>query len=249
MDGTTTVITNSMITGNNASQAGGSGGGLYGSSAPSNVLIDSSQISGNTAVADGGGLATAGTVIIRNSTLGANTAFGSGGGVANAGSLQVLNSTIAYNMANQNGGSGIGGGLASLATGATAEIKNTILANNSRNPTGWNDCAVAAGTVVSMGYNLVRTAGTCESFSLDEYDILGQDPLLGALANNGGYTQTYALALGSPAVNHGSPVDGLIPSYDQRGEGFPRILIGRLDIGAYELRGLDTYLPLLLRLP
>ena len=66
------------------------------------------------------------------------------------------------------------------------------------------------------------------------------DPILGPLANNGGPTQTFALLSGSPAINAGnnaSAVDAGNNSLttDQRGTGFPRIMNGTVDIGAFEV--------------
>ena len=68
------------------------------------------------------------------------------------------------------------------------------------------------------------------------------DPGLGPLADNGGPTQTIALLPGSPAIDAGSPalaVDpttGLPLTTDQRGAGFPRIVNGTVDIGAFEVQ-------------
>ncbi len=64
------------------------------------------------------------------------------------------------------------------------------------------------------------------------------DPKLGPLADNGGPTQTMALLEGSPAIDHG-PVP--VPSFphndnDQRGAGFPRVVNGTVDVGAYEVQ-------------
>ena len=66
------------------------------------------------------------------------------------------------------------------------------------------------------------------------------------MANNGGPTQTIALLAGSPAIDAGS-VD-LAEEYslttDQRGAGFPRIVNGTVDIGAFErpiVSGSPTY--------
>jgi hypothetical protein len=65
--------------------------------------------------------------------------------------------------------------------------------------------------------------------------ITGMDPMLGPLADNGGPTETQALAPGSPAIDAGKPgpADGRgthCPPTDQRG--VPRM--GRCDLGAYE---------------
>ena len=60
------------------------------------------------------------------------------------------------------------------------------------------------------------------------------------MANNGGPTQTIALYAGSPAIDAGSnalavdPTTGHPLTYDQRGAGFPRIVNGTVDIGAFE---------------
>ena len=70
-------------------------------------------------------------------------------------------------------------------------------------------------------------------------NIVGVDPLLGPLADNGGPTQTMALLAGSPAIDKGDntlvPIDpstGLPFTTDQRG--FTRVVNGTVDIGAFE---------------
>jgi predicted outer membrane repeat protein len=65
--------------------------------------------------------------------------------------------------------------------------------------------------------------------------------LLGPLQNNGGLTDTRLPGAGSPAVNTGDPTLLSYPEFDQRGEGFPRVLEGRIDIGAVEV----PYVPVL----
>jgi hypothetical protein len=55
------------------------------------------------------------------------------------------------------------------------------------------------------------------------------------LADNGGPTQTMALLPGSPAIDAG---DNTVASeWDQRGRGYPRIVNGIIDIGAFEFQG------------
>ena len=76
-------------------------------------------------------------------------------------------------------------------------------------------------------------------------DIIGQDPQLGALGNNGGPTQTELPASGSPAV-------GAVPaavcsasgvSTDQRGVARPAGNNGTCTIGAVEVAQTPTYNP------
>jgi hypothetical protein len=59
---------------------------------------------------------------------------------------------------------------------------------------------------------------------------------LGPLGDNGGPTQTIALGPGSVAIDAGdnTAAAGLIT--DQRGSGFPRIVNGRVDVGAFEVQ-------------
>lgn len=86
------------------------------------------------------------------------------------------------------------------------------------------------------------------SYSIIEGGYLGRgnidlDPMLGPLADNGGFTQTHALAEGSPAIDAGHL--GLCPNTDQIG--VIRPVDGNLDgksdcdIGAYEY--VPSYLP------
>lgn len=91
---------------------------------------------------------------------------------------------------------------------------------------------------VSSDHSIIGT--TSESITVDDQGGTQRnvDPLLGALANNGGPTQTMALLAGSPAIDRG-PVP--VPSFplndnDQRGVGFPRVINGTVDVGAFEVQ-------------
>src|SRR5439155_2444372 len=52
----------------------------------------------------------------------------------------------------------------------------------------------------------------------------------------GGPTFTHALLPGSPAINTGDPIFTPPPSFDQRGQGFVRVVSGRIDIGSFEVQ-------------
>lgn len=66
----------------------------------------------------------------------------------------------------------------------------------------------------------------------------------GALANNGGFTQTHALLAGSPAIDAGTNTG--CPATDQRGVSRPQGTF--CDIGSYEATVIyNLFLPLILR--
>ena len=78
-------------------------------------------------------------------------------------------------------------------------------------------------------------AGTQQVYSR----IGGTDPMLGALADNGGLTKTMLPQPGSPLIDAGDPAYSTSPgaaATDQRGTLFPRVSGGRTDIGAVEVQ-------------
>ena len=81
-----------------------------------------------------------------------------------------------------------------------------------------------------MGNNLIGdpTGAT----GLTGHDLVGLNPDLGPLQDNGGPTPTLALLAGSPAIDAGSTTSSL--ATDQRG--LARVIGGASDIGAFELQ-------------
>ena len=228
------VIANSIIRDNTATSAGG---GISYQDAP--LTIYGSTISGNEA-ADGGGLAVASLVTVSNSTISNNTATGAGGGIHHAtGTLTLINSTLSVNAAASAGGS--------IYNRALLTLQNTLIANS----TSGGDCVNASGAIVStQSHNLIEdSANACGISDGDNGSIIGQDPNLGPLQDNGGSTLTQALLDGSPAINAGDnsaavDANGDPLSTDQRGAGFPRIVGGTVDIGAYESPFLPNNAPI-----
>lgn len=248
------TLTNITITGNTA----GLGGGVANDGCGS-LTITSSTISSNNAISNGGGVFASNSITaITSSTISNNTA-GNGGGVyfdssLSSGNLQILNSTISANSAGSFGGGIFNGNYGSVtpllltystiannnaATGggiygdlifilqnleSNTAFGSTIVANN---PTGGN-CA-GAGIRTSNGNNL-DSANTCGFAGAG--DLVNTNPILSALANNGGSTFTHALLTGSPAINAGNNTG--CPATDQRG--YSRS--GNCDIGAYEFGGI-----------
>jgi hypothetical protein len=120
------------------------------------------------------------------------------------------------------------GGIVNLA--GTVALGGTIVADS----TGPNCTGTIAETT---GYNL-DSGPTCGLLAAT--DITGTEPLLAALATNGGSTQTQALQVGSPAIDHGGTSTTGCPSADQRGLARPDEAGdgGTCDIGAYESLGI-----------
>jgi hypothetical protein len=152
------------------------------------------------------------------------------------------NSTSLYNL---------GAGVASQGTAATrTRVTSSIIAGNVGAAAGTHtDVDFVDGTFFnsfqSLGYNLIGTGNALGAFNAAGGDILNNlDPGLAPLADNGGSNafvnpETHALLVGSPAKNAGNPfftAGSLNPPllYDQRGAGFNRVLLGRIDIGAFE---------------
>ncbi|MGI8689692.1 MAG: choice-of-anchor Q domain-containing protein [Thermomicrobiales bacterium] len=237
-DSGTVILQASVVSGNMS--ISGNGGGILNlttPTAPAQLALTNSTISGNTAKFGGGGIFNDNGVLgVMNSTLSGNTSS-SGGGLFNkvtpgSGGLMtgfnriVTNSTISGNTAT----TGYGGGIDS--SGTLYLINVTIAANSN----GVNGGAVTqsahsiiadgcAAPIMSNDYNL-DSGNTC-GFT-QPHDLTNKDPKLGSLANNGGPTQTHALLPGSPAIDAG----GACLATDQRGVTRPQG--AACDIGAFE---------------
>jgi hypothetical protein len=152
-----------------------------------------------------------------------NIDSGKGAGIFNSNnsSVNISNSTISGNSATE------GAGVFNLA--GTVNAKNTIIAGNTA-----PNLPDLGGTLTSQGYNLIGNPSTAIISGDITGNILNVDAKLGPLQDNGGATQTIALLPGSPAINAGDPNFAPPPETDQRGTGFARIRVGRIDIGAFE---------------
>lgn len=115
---------------------------------------------------------------------------------------------------------------------STLEIGNSIVAQNNGPD--------VAGAVTSTGYNLIghETASSGITGPGDQVGTTATpiDARLGPLESHGGATPVHPLGAGSPAINAGRPEFTPPPEFDQRGPGFPRVLLGRRDIGAFEAK-------------
>jgi hypothetical protein len=220
--------------------AGNTGGAI--SNFTGTVTVTSSLVNGNIAQGFGGGIANFGfnTVSLTNVTLSGNRGR-LGGGIANLqiGTLHLQNVTITNNTGrfSEDATRGSAGGVYNDANAALT-VRNTLIAGNTAPELG-PDCLTSSNADLgSEGYNLIANTSNCVIAGDTTGDILGQDPKLGELADNGGPTQTHALLAGSPAVDAGNPATpgsggNACAAVDQRGT--PRPQGERCDIGAFEM--------------
>ena len=162
---------------------------------------------------------------------------GTGGGVYNNNS----NPTLTNVTFNANSAGFTGGGM--FNNNSSPTLTNTLLANS---PSG-GDCVNNASTLnPPSSNNLIEdSVNACGLTNGASGNIIGQDPILSALANNGGFTQTHALLAGSPAINTGTNTG--CPATDQRGAIRPQG--AKCDIGSFEFGMViqNLFLPLILR--
>lgn len=225
------TLSGMVIAGNTATLEGG---GVYiRAFSPDALRLEDSTFVGNQAEA-GGGLAIGsnsfGHVEIVNSTLSGNQSTLPGSGILSVGgSLFVRLTTVAENEVT----GGAGGAIA--RTGEAMLLENSIVGNNTD----------AGGTPdltgpVQARFSLIEHPTGAE-LTDEGGNLLGVDPMLGPLADNGGPTLTHALLAGSPAIDMGDPnfdATAFDPPLftDQRGAPYVRVAGGRVDIGAFELQ-------------
>jgi len=192
----------------------------------------------------GGGICNRGNIAMTLCTVSGNQtgtgAYGShGGGLFTSGSAQLIGVTVADNTA---GGSTCtrevrGGG---ICNEGSIILKNTIVADN--RVTSHGDGPDCYGALNWVSYSLIEDTGDYTIIHSQQANILGKDPVLGPLKNNGGPTFTHALLTGSPAIDAGNSYN---LSEDQRGYTRPIDIPGianvsdGADIGAYEFN--DSY--------
>jgi CSLREA domain-containing protein len=219
-----------------------SGGGIFSAGI---LNLTRSLVSSNTGTGQfGGGIANfnpQGFSIISNSTI-INNSGGQGGAIYNSEDLLLINNTITQNFAGTSGSS------VTNASGGTVNVLNTIIGMDTSSAV-----TALSGAFNSLGNNIITDARNSTGFSNgvngDQVsDNNAINPLLGALADNGGQTDTRALLDGSPAINHGNncvyngtcaqPIPQRFNlSTDQRGSNL-RQGGEAVDVGAYEIQTL-----------
>jgi hypothetical protein len=219
-EGIINYLGNLTVTNSTIANNGSSGIGIH-STGSTSTTVTNSTITGNT-----------------------NTTANSGGGIGlDGGDLTVINSTIANNsttILNANGG----GIYFDNAFGGTVTLRGTVVAGNSAT-SGGNDIY---GDVISDDYNLIQDTSGASITGTTTNNIYNQDPLLGALQDNGGLTETMLPLPLSPGIDAGYCTEAT----DQRGAGYTRVvdlwpnnaLDGNgCDIGAVERQTLPPMCP------
>jgi len=215
--------------GGNASSTGGGGGGGGGGALGGAIFSDH------------------GTITIRNSTFTNNSVArgvggpgaGNGGDAGGAifshdGDVTIVNSTFSGNQSTGSGAAVVAymdPPDSSLFGGPDIFIRftldNTIIANN-----GANECFFTGNVHTQGAGNLIMSNGTgAQPFGACPGVAVTDDPQLGALQDNGGYTKTMAIPFGSVAMGAADAATSL-PT-DQRGATRPQA--GGFDIGALEV--------------
>jgi hypothetical protein len=237
----TLTVSNSTFFGNTASTPlAGSGGAIYNHGT---LTVTDSALFGNIATFYGGGIDDYGTLTVSNSTLSGNSA---GGSVSRGGAIYIYtdtpnpvtltNVTLTANRASLSGG---GLNVANVSSSSPI-LHNTLIAGNFRGATGTTPDDVYGRLDAGGDYNLIGDGSGMTGLSNGvNGNLVGSadnpiDPLLGPLADNGGPTLTHALLSGSPAIDAGN--NAYATDWDQRGPGFPRIVNGIIDIGAFEVQ-------------
>lgn len=225
------TVTDSII----ADNTGSSGGGIW-NWWDASLTVTNCSVNGNMADLYGGGIYngpyTGSNLTLINSTVTSNTA-NDGGGIYNGyptyytgANLTMINSTVTNNKALGNGGGFYNG------NDAFTTLTNSIL---------WSNTAALGlqiyntNTVPVIRFSDIQGcgesgAGWVASIGTDGGGNLDQNPMLGTLADNGGYTLTQALQSGSPVLDVADAT--ACPATDQRGVARPQG--PGCDIGAFE---------------
>lgn len=252
-DGAHLTITHLTLTGGVAIKQGG--GGIFNHAG--RLTLDHVWVAGNRAVGNtvGGGIFnfTGATLAIRDSFIAANHSATFGGGMRNIGRvISISGSTFANNSAATDGG----GGICNFFGGVIDVITNSTFTGNSavRGGAICNHGSVSLINCTLVGNHAQLTGGGLENdqrvhllinciiaqnkngdlfpnapvFAWN--NLIGGNPRLGPLQNNGGPTPTMTPLLGSPALGLGTTYNA--PHVDQRG--FPRPAGGPIDIGAVQ---------------
>ena len=226
--GTTLAIADSTIQ-DSSSGVSQSGGGIY---SGGTLTITGSTLSGNTAGGFGGGVyvVVLQSASFTNTTLYDNHATDDGGGIdtGSGAHLTILNSTITGNYAASDGGG------VDLFNGATLTVTNSVIALNTAVATGTDISETGgASSTITAGHSFFGTAVAVDTDNGGNINN-GGNPLLAALADNGGPVETRTILLGSALIDRGD--DAAASGLATDANGNARLSGPHVDIGAAEVQ-------------
>ena len=216
----TLTVISSTLANNTASLFGGGIFNDYLDYFSASLNVVNSTFSANSAGWTGGGIANTDRLIISNTTFSGNTAVQWGGGVAHYG--YSVNGTVvchAFSATNATFAADNAPHGSEISSSCPATLTNTLIAGS---------CDSSDFPITDGGYNL-ESGNSC-GFSTTLHSQIDTAPMLGPFGSYGGPAQTFALALGSPAIDAAD--DTACPLMDERGVARP--VGAHCDIGAFE---------------
>ena len=259
LDGGSPVITNNVVTQNRLGYSGCSGGGIYAYFSSATIThntisnnsaedgggiyvtnwpsssgpmpdIEYNNIYGNNAFAGGGIYLQISSPTVRGNTIAANTADAGGGIAANHSSSLIANNIIVSNSAGKYGG----GGIWATNNSSPVIVSNTVV-DNTASGTGTgiavdNQFSLNITNCIVWGnglYNCTATYSDIQGGYPGEGNINADPRFVNAAGGN------LHLLPDSPCINAGDP--DFIPELNQTDiDGEPRLMLGRVDMGADE---------------
>ncbi|MEG1980568.1 MAG: choice-of-anchor Q domain-containing protein, partial [Victivallaceae bacterium] len=201
------------------------------------LSVNASTLSHNLAQGDGGAIAAYNSSLLSDSnTLAYNGAANGGAIYANGGKVTVFGNTIAFNhVAEFGSGSGL-----YIGDGTSYSVMRTLAVFNHANGSYGEDVYVtmrASGIIEDSIYIYLgdeTPIGEDVEFFPGAYYLDSDIFTSEFLHDNGGWTQTLALAVNSLARDYGDPDNkSEVDEFDQRGY----MRDGSYDIGAFEYAG------------
>jgi hypothetical protein len=231
------TLTNVTFSGNSASSGAGAMM-INGASGTNSPTLTNVTFSGNQTISGSGGAmyfndSSTSSPILTNVTFYGNSAnSGNGGAIYHSGnngdfSLKLINATSTGNSASN------GGAIYNTGANSYPLLLNSIVWGDSATTSGPELFSPSGG--ITLYYGILQ--GGCPA-NCGGTSIFTGDPLLGALADNGGFTRTLAPGPSSPAINAvPCSYSSEEPVTDQRGAVRPDSASSgatRCDIGAVE---------------
>ncbi|MEZ5942415.1 MAG: VCBS repeat-containing protein [Planctomycetaceae bacterium] len=256
------TLENVVIFGNHTTATGGGINHDFGE-----LVIRSSEISGNSATQGGGMELNSGTVFIINSTISENSSTGNGAGILARGTatVNIVNTTISQNIVDSDQNGGDGGGLAVFDSSATT-MHNSIVAGNREGSGAANDVANATSLQSGSANNIVGHALTNGGLMHGvNGNIVGNsgsgtidiNTILNPISDDNGGTGifSHALVANSIAIDAGNTVKAVEPNgnpltldqhdgrrvFDGDGDGDLRVDIGSVEAPPKAVNGGIVY--------